>query len=114
MKKPRYTAEQVARAIINAEGIKSVAARILKCNRRTIDESIKRYPTCEAAYRDAMEEAGDVCESALMTLVHQGNPSAIIFALKTRFRNRGYGAKDPPPQQEPFMFKIDLGSPSRT
>jgi hypothetical protein len=111
MRRPRYTAEKVANAILESEGIKSVAARKLKCNRRTIDEYIKRYPTCKTAYEDAFETTGDLCESALMKLVHKGNPSAIIFALKTLFKGRGYGTKESLEPKKGFSFQIDLGKP---
>ncbi|WP_309381373.1 hypothetical protein [Cerasicoccus frondis] len=111
MRKQKFTVKQVSDALIKADGIKSVAARMLKCHRRTIDDYIKRHPACEAAYSESIEAAGDTCESALMKLVRQGNPSAIIFALKTRFRHRGYGVKEPPQSTSPIEFNINLGNP---
>ena len=46
-----------------------------------------------------------------MKLVHEGNPSAIIFALKTRFKNRGYGFKETPQEKAKVVFNLDFGKP---
>lgn len=48
-------------------------------------------------YRSAVNELDNVvidyCEHALMRLINEGNPAAIIFALKTKGKHRGWMEK---------------------
>jgi hypothetical protein len=45
-------------------------------------------------FKDRVEEiqnvVGDFAETKLYELVNDGNPSAVIFLCKTKFKNRGY------------------------
>jgi len=47
----------------------------------------------EEARRIKNEEFGDFVESALLQRIQEGDTKAIIFALKTRFKDRGYSEK---------------------
>lgn len=90
MANERFTAEEVAKAIEQSKGILAVAARSLSCNRRTVDNYIKRYPTVKNAYDEANETTIDFVESKLLKNIDDGDTTSIIFFLKTKGKNRGY------------------------
>lgn len=86
----RYTAEQVATAIRDAEGFVTRAARALKCNPRTIYNYAKRYVTVQRAIDDAREERIDWVEDHLFGMIEKDNVTAMIFYLKCQAKHRGY------------------------
>ena len=94
MGKQRYTAEQVANAITETKGMTTIAARRLGCEVQTIQNYINRYDSVRQARDTAREEMGDAAELKLyQQAVNEGNTTALIFLLKTQFRNRGYTEK---------------------
>jgi hypothetical protein len=86
----RYTAEQVATALRSSQGLVSVAARKLECRTQTIYNYIKKYKSVEQARFDAREQMIDMAEVKLIEKIREGHLTAIIFALKTVGKNRGY------------------------
>jgi len=90
MAKPRFKAQQVADALINARGILKDAARELGCSRQTIYNYIDKYTTVADAYNEANERSLDFAEGKLMDAIGKGNLTAIIFYLKTKGKHRGY------------------------
>lgn len=86
----RYTAAQVAKALTEAKGFVSVAARALGCTDTTVRKYIARYPLCSQACADARESMVDMAEAKLFQLVQQGNVAAVIFTLKTLGKGRGF------------------------
>lgn len=86
----KFTAEQIANALIEAKGFVSVAAKNLGCAPNTVRNYIKRYATCAQAVEDTREEMKDFAESKLFTEIKNGNITAIIFYLKTQAKDRGY------------------------
>lgn len=90
MANERFTAEEVAKAIEQSKGILAVAARSLSCNRGTVDNYIKRYPTVKKAFDEANETTIDFVESKLLKNIDDGDTASIIFFLKTKGKNRGY------------------------
>jgi predicted transcriptional regulator len=86
----KFTAEQIANALIEAKGFVSVAAKNLGCAPNTIRNYIKRYATCSQAVTDTREEMKDFAESKLFIEIKNGNITAIIFYLKTQAKDRGY------------------------
>ena len=85
-----YTAEQMITALEATRGNKSAASRRLGCGRNTIERYIRNYPSVKAAYEEQREVFIDSAETALMKKVNEGDTTAIIFALKTIGRHRGY------------------------
>lgn len=86
----KFTAEQVAKALADAHGLVSVAARSLGTHRETIEAYIKRYPTVAQAKEQARESIIDLAEGELYKAVNKGQLPAIFFLLKTIGKNRGY------------------------
>ena len=62
---PLFTEEEVVAAIRGAGGVLSGAAKLLGCGRPTISKYIERFP----AARAALEEAGEISKTELLTLI---------------------------------------------
>ncbi len=86
----KFTVKQVIKAIHATHGIKMAAARRLGCNRQTIYNYAKKYPTVQAACDEAAEEFLDLAESRLHEAVDRGMWPAIAFTLRTVGARRGY------------------------
>ena len=85
-----HTAEEIADAIRKANGMVSLAARDLGVSRMTVYRYIDRYATVKEALTDAREQLLDMTESELFKAIKAGNVTAIMFALKTIGKDRGY------------------------
>jgi hypothetical protein len=90
MRTPKFTPEQVTQAIIDAQGMITIAARRLGCGRKTIYEYMKRHPEIVEAREEAEERMLDFAESKLFTKISDGDMTAIIWFLKTKGKKRGY------------------------
>ena len=88
--KNKYSTETVIRALKKARGIKAVAAKILGCDRHTVDNYIKRHPTVAKAYQEQRETLIDVAEGKLITKIDGDEWPAIKFVLATLGKDRGY------------------------
>lgn len=86
----KFTAEEVADAITNADGILSKAARDLGCTRQTVHNYVNRYATVKSAYDEANDKFIDEAEEQLQKHVKRGSLPAIMFVLKTKGKHRGY------------------------
>lgn len=86
----RYTAEQVAQALKDANGIVRYAAQRLGCSRLTVYNYMKKYASVKQAHEDARENQIDYVEGKLLEQINSGNITAIIFYLKTQAKHRGY------------------------
>jgi hypothetical protein len=88
--KQRYTAKQVAAALVETKGMLFVAAQRLGCDPQTIRNYCKRYPTVQAA-RDAQRGIMvDTAELKLWQSIQNGEAWGIAFCLKTLGKDRGY------------------------
>jgi hypothetical protein len=86
----RYTAKQVADALIETKGMVFIAAQRLGCHPETVRLYCKRYPSVQAA-RDAQRGMMvDTAELKLWQSIQNGEPWGIAFALKTIGKDRGY------------------------
>lgn len=70
--------------IVGAIAQRAKVSRTTVCNARRQDEEI------DSMIKEENENFGDVAETALMKGIREGNQAMIIFALRTRFRERGY------------------------
>ena len=91
--KEQYTAQQMIDALMATKGMKTLAARKLGCSYVTVQRYIEKYPTVRAAFEEAQEQSGDMVELKLLEQIQKGDTTAIIFALKTRYRSRGYNER---------------------
>ena len=87
---PRYTDEEIIKALKEALGIQTKAAMRLGCDRSVIAERIKRSQAVREASKEARETALDLCEDRLLAGINNGEPWAIKYMLSTQGWERGY------------------------
>ena len=119
----KYTAEQVASALTEAQGMVTHAARRLGCTRKTVYNYIDRYVTVQEALADARESLGDRIEATLLSEAF-GNPkdskdpniTALIFLAKTHpaMRKRGYTERTEHTGADGGNIKFELVYPDDT
>lgn len=85
-KKMLYSLNE-SRAIISTAALKAGISR------QTHYRWIESDPDYANQVDEIKEAAIDSVESKLLDLIDEGNPTAIIFFLKTRARKRGYSEK---------------------
>ena len=90
MTKQRYSSAEVIAACDDSAGVMAVVARKLGCDRATVLNYAKRYPTVRAALDQADEAATDEAESKSIELIRALYWPAIEYRLKTKGRKRGY------------------------
>ena len=86
----RYTAQEVADALIETKGFITYTAKKLGCDRKTVYRYIERYDICQQAVTDARAGFLDMAEMTLHNKILDGDVTATIFALKTIGKERGY------------------------
>jgi hypothetical protein len=86
----KFTAEQMANAIISADGILAKAARDLGCSRQTVHNYVNKFVTVREAYEEANDKFIDDAEEQLQRHVKRGSLPAVMFVLKTKGKHRGY------------------------
>ena len=90
MANPAFTAAEMAKALRDAKGFKTIAARRLGCSLDTVERYVKWYEECETACREAEDEILDLGEAKLIERVKAGEGWAVCFLLKTKGKRRGY------------------------
>lgn len=102
MAKKRYSADEVAKALRDTNGMATKAAEKLGCEYHTVMRYIRDFPSVADAQREAHERLGDNVEltlasEALGKLKEDSreyerfpNTAALIFLAKTKFKERGY------------------------
>lgn len=86
----KFTQEQVIEAVKAAKGKIATAARKLGCDRQTIYNYAERYPEIQGVIDQERDIFLDEVEDALSARIKAGDTTAIIFALKTLGKSRGY------------------------
>jgi hypothetical protein len=94
-------------ALTSELGIVTTACQIAGINSWTHYEWLKRDPIYKEAVEALDIRKDDLIEKAFLSLVIDKNPSAVIHAVKTKLKHRGYG-EDPiiNNQQSSYTFKI--------
>lgn len=82
--------EALAVALAEAGGIYTEAAKIIGTSRANVSQRVKRSPALQKVVEQARESLVDLAESQLKKKIRDGNMTAIIFALKTQGKERGY------------------------
>jgi hypothetical protein len=85
----RYTAEEVTKALEEAHGFVSAAARNLGCQPAMVRSYVRKYASVQAAMHDARESMLDTAEATLYDKIAAGDTTALIFFLKTQGKSRG-------------------------
>ena len=86
----RYTAQQVIEALEAKKGMVYLAAKMLRCSHTTVYNYMKRYATVRRAKECEDGKFGDMCELKLYDAAQKGESWAVQFALRTKFKSRGY------------------------
>lgn len=89
----KFTVQQVVDAVLEADGLISIAAKSLKCEPKTIRNYAKKHPAVAEAIVEADESTTDYVESQLMKNIALGKEASIIFYLKTKGKRRGYAER---------------------
>jgi len=79
-----YTAEQVATALRQADGITTDAAEALGCSRSTIYRAMDEYVTVKEAREEAQADLVGEAESQLAQKMREGDMKAIRMILRTQ------------------------------
>lgn len=90
MAKKRLKKEDVERALREAKGFQTVAAKNLNVSFATLKNYLKYYPELNNVIEEVRENMIDFVESKLFELIKAGDKTAIIFYLKTQAKHRGY------------------------
>lgn len=85
-----HSTEEIKAALSNTGGNIAAAARGMGMTRGGLAHRIAKSPSLRQYVADQREEFVDIAESALKQEVEDHNITAIIFALKTLGRTRGY------------------------
>jgi hypothetical protein len=88
--KPRFTAKQVADALIETKGMVFIAAQRLGCHPETVRLYCKRYPSVQAARDTQRGIMVDTAELKLWQSIQNGEAWGITLCLKTLGKDRGY------------------------
>jgi hypothetical protein len=88
--KHRYSAAEVAQALIETKGMVYIAAQRLNCTVETIRLYCKRYPSVQAARDSQRGIMVDTAELKLWQSIQNGEAWGIAFCLKTLGKDRGY------------------------
>ena len=88
--KQRYTEQQIIDALKATNGLISLAARQLGCERQTIYNRAKNNKKIRGCIKNSREELVDSAELALRAAVIGREAWAIAFTLKTLGKSRGY------------------------
>lgn len=82
--------EEIAKALTHSKGMVTKAADRLDCSPQLLSMRIKESPYLQMIREDCIERRRDNCEVALQDLVDTRDTTAVIFALKTLCKARGY------------------------
>jgi len=105
----RFTAEEVAAALLQAKGNREEAARKLDCRLETVNLYLQRYRVVRAALQEAREVRLDHVESKLADAVDAGEWRAVSFVLVHLGKERGYDRKRPlQPRVRPSSMPRDF------
>jgi len=86
----RFSVAQVAEALKESRGLRTLAAARLKCSPSTITRYTDKYPELKAQIDEAEAITTDYTEAKLFEQIESGNLTAIIFYLKCKGKARGY------------------------
>ena len=91
----KFTAAQMADALRQTRGIKSLAARSLGCTRQTVDNYIAKFASVKQAYDEAVEVVLDIAEGHVITAINNGDLEESHWYLTKKGAHRGYGRSEP-------------------
>ena len=106
--KQKFTAEQVVKALDETRGAKWLAAEKLGCTEETIRNYEKRYATVRQAATKYRGRRVDVAELKLDQAIMNGEQWAVLFALRTLGKDRGYVERQEVTGKDGEAFVIEI------
>lgn len=100
------TAKEAIKAIRDAKGFVTTAAKHLGISRVQLHNIINKYPTVKEALQDAREEMKDFAEAQLLQNIRSGKETSLIFYLKTQAKDRGYIERQEIDQAGDFVIRV--------
>jgi hypothetical protein len=110
--------KRMCAVIEEKRGFVSAIAKALDISRTSFYAYLKEMPKARQALEDVREGRHDFVESKMMELINDGNPTMIIFYLKTQAKDRGYverqevTGKDGGPVHLVIDWDTDNGNPA--
>lgn len=92
-KPEQYTPAQMIAALTATKGMKTLAARQLGCDYKTVVKYVEKYPEVAEALATAHENMLDTIELKAYDRCMKDDTTMIIFMLKTQGKARGYVEK---------------------
>jgi hypothetical protein len=89
--KPKFTVEQIVRAVRQNRGMLYLSAQSLGCSHQTILNYRHRHARVREAFAAARGEMLDVAELTLWKAINAGESWAVSYALTRLGKDRGYG-----------------------
>lgn len=86
----KFSNEDIIKALIEVNGLVSLAAKNLNCTAKTIYTRAKSTPAVQQAIDDCRDNLVDHAEQALRAAVADREPWAVALVLKTLGKKRGY------------------------
>jgi hypothetical protein len=86
----KYSTDKIIAALRETNGLVSLAAKRVGCDRKTIHRRAKAVRAVREAIDDSREELVDQAELALRAAVLRQQPWAVALVLRTLGRERGY------------------------
>ena len=115
--KTEHNKKRLLEALEKSLGVVTTACRSVNIGRTTFYTYYKEDIKFKKAVDDISNIALDFAESQLHQLMQDGNPSSVIFYLKTKGKNRGYYEKshlDLTSNNEPITIELNLGNEDKT
>lgn len=86
----RLSESVIAEALRECFGNITAAAESLKCDRPHLSIRVSNSEVLKKARNEGLKRIADVAQGALVKRIEAGDTTAIIFALKTMGRERGF------------------------
>ena len=108
MKTPRISDETLIELIGKYKGFVTAVCKAANMSRQNFYKRMHKSIEIQDALSNAREEIIDMAESKLIRLIEDLNPQAIMFALKTIGRDRGYIEKQEIDQTQKVINIIEV------
>lgn len=106
-RRPRPKAQETARALEAARGVRSAAANALGISTAALGRAIARSKRLQALEAELAQANRDLAETKLLAAVEEGKVSAIIFYL--RQKEEGGGMAETRGEEAAEAAGLDLG-----
>ena len=109
----RISAAAVIEALRKTDGMVTIAAKELSVSYNTLSKYIRNNKKIQTELQSIEENILDMVQSKLMTMIDEGNPSAVYFYLKCKGKNRGFieSTHQQVVPTQPITFKYQLVLP---